>query len=54
MVAVGILLDTFVVRTIMVPAIVELVGDKVWWPSTAQGGGHTMHEATEDERPAVV
>jgi putative drug exporter of the RND superfamily len=32
MVAVGILLDTFVVRTIMVPAIVELVGDRVWWP----------------------
>jgi RND superfamily putative drug exporter len=39
MVAVGILLDTFVVRTIMVPAIVELAGDRVWWPSTAGGGG---------------
>jgi RND superfamily putative drug exporter len=36
MVALGILLDTFVVRTIMVPAIVELVGDRVWWPSTAR------------------
>ena len=36
MVAVGILLDTFVVRTIMVPAAVELLGDRVWWPSTAQ------------------
>jgi RND superfamily putative drug exporter len=45
MVAVGILLDTFVVRTIMVPAIVELVGDRVWWPSTARGGGHALHEA---------
>jgi putative drug exporter of the RND superfamily len=33
MVAVGILLDTFIVRTIMVPALVELVGDRVWWPS---------------------
>ena len=40
MVAVGILLDTFVVRTIMVPAAVELLGDRVWWPSTARGGGH--------------
>jgi putative drug exporter of the RND superfamily len=29
----GILLDTFVVRTIMVPAIAELVGDASWWPS---------------------
>ena len=32
-VAFGILLDTFVVRTIMVPAIAELVGDASWWPS---------------------
>ena len=38
MVALGILLDTFIVRTIMVPAAVELIGDKIWWPSTAQGG----------------
>jgi RND superfamily putative drug exporter len=45
MVAVGILLDTFVVRTIMVPAIIELVGDRVWWPSTATGGGRALHEA---------
>ena len=45
MVALGILLDTFIVRTIMVPAAVELIGDKVWWPSTAQGGG-VLHEDT--------
>jgi len=32
-VAFGVLLDTFVVRTIMVPAIAELVGDRSWWPS---------------------
>ena len=37
MVALGILLDTFIVRTIMVPAAVELLGDKIWWPSTAHG-----------------
>ena len=47
MVAVGILLDTFIVRTIMVPALVELVGDRVWWPSTATGGGHALHGARE-------
>jgi RND superfamily putative drug exporter len=45
MVALGILLDTFVVRTIMVPAAVELIGDKIWWPSTATGGG-ALHEET--------
>jgi RND superfamily putative drug exporter len=44
MVAIGILLDTFVVRTIMVPAIVELVGDRIWWPSTPQGGRHVLHD----------
>jgi RND superfamily putative drug exporter len=49
MVAVGILLDTFVVRTIMVPAAVELLGDKVWWPSTAQGGWRALGEADVPE-----
>ena len=51
MVAVGILLDTFVVRTVMVPAAVEMLGDKVWWPSTAQGGGHALreHDTAEPE-----
>ena len=45
MVALGILLDTFIVRTIMVPAAVELIGDKIWWPSTATGGA-VLHEET--------
>lgn len=48
MVALGILLDTFIVRTIMVPAAVELIGDKVWWPSTAQGGAQ-IGESFEPE-----
>jgi RND superfamily putative drug exporter len=30
--AVGILLDTFVVRTLLVPALVTLVGERSWWP----------------------
>jgi len=54
MVAVGILLDTFVVRTLMVPAAVELLGDRIWWPSTAQGGGRALRESAEPERPAVA
>jgi RND superfamily putative drug exporter len=48
MVALGILLDTFIVRTIMVPAAVELIGDKIWWPSTAQGGAQ-LGESYEAE-----
>jgi len=51
MVAVGILLDTFVVRTIMVPAIIELLGDRIWWPSTPGGG--RLHEHAEPEVTAA-
>jgi len=47
MVALGILLDTFVVRTIMLPAAVELIGDRIWWPSTAQGGSQLFHDKVE-------
>ena len=54
MVAVGILLDTFIVRTIMVPAAVELLGDRVWWPSTARGGGHALREHAEADQEAVA
>ena len=50
MVALGILLDTFVVRTIMVPALIELVGDRIWWPSSPTGGAHALREPAA--RPA--
>jgi putative drug exporter of the RND superfamily len=49
MVALGIILDTFIVRTIMVPAAVEVIGDKIWWPSTAQGGGRVLSEDTGEQ-----
>ncbi len=32
-VAIGVLLDTFVVRTLLVPALATDVGRKFWWPS---------------------
>jgi len=57
MVALGILLDTFIVRTIMVPAAVELIGDRIWWPSSAkvaaglreETGEHPVAEPAEAE-----
>jgi putative drug exporter of the RND superfamily len=51
MVALGILLDTFIVRTIMVPAAVEVIGDKIWWPSTARAGGRLREETGEHAVP---
>jgi putative drug exporter of the RND superfamily len=32
-IAIGVLLDTFVVRSILVPALTLILGDRVWWPS---------------------
>jgi RND superfamily putative drug exporter len=32
-VAFGVLLDTFVVRSILVPALTFELGERVWWPS---------------------
>ncbi len=51
MVALGILLDTFIVRTIMVPAAIELLGDKIWWPSTAASKAGLHEEIHEGETP---
>jgi RND superfamily putative drug exporter len=51
MVAVGILLDTFIVRTIMVPAAVELIGDRIWWPSSPSGGKRVLSEPPPESEP---
>jgi RND superfamily putative drug exporter len=32
-VAIGVLLDTFVVRSLLVPALTIDIGRRVWWPS---------------------
>jgi putative drug exporter of the RND superfamily len=37
-VAIGVLIDTFVVRSILVPAITTVFGDRAWWPSGALVG----------------
>ena len=32
-VALGVLVDTFLVRTVLMPAVTAMVGDRSWWPS---------------------
>jgi RND superfamily putative drug exporter len=38
-VAFGVLLDTFLVRSVLVPSIALLAGNKFWWPSALSKGG---------------
>ena len=56
-VAFGVLLDTFVVRTLLVPALVHDIGAPVWWPSQlARSDGpaprHSAETAAGDPPPA--
>lgn len=45
-VGLGILLDTFVVRTLVIPALFALIGDRIWWPGTP---GDTKIEGSQCE-----
>ena len=38
-VGLGILLDTFVVRTVIIPALFTLIGPRIWWPALRSGYG---------------
>jgi len=49
-VAFGVLLDTFLVRSVLVPALVLDIGQKIWWPSKlAQTDGEHRPEPELDE-----
>ena len=52
-VAVGVLIDTFLVRSILVPALTTLVGDRAWWPSRRRPIPSPDQPApAPDQRPA--
>ncbi|WP_099023170.1 MMPL family transporter [Mycolicibacterium palauense] len=42
-VGLGILLDTFLVRTVVIPALFTLVGARVWWPGALGRETNTWH-----------
>ncbi|MEJ1089594.1 MMPL family transporter [Microbacterium sp. Mu-80] len=58
-VGVGVIVDTLVVRTVIVPAIFSLVGDRIWWPRTPRptaeqpAGGPARGVATGATPPAA-
>lgn len=35
-ICIGVLLDTLIVRTLLVPSVVQLLGERFWWPGKAQ------------------
>ncbi|GAA4109159.1 MMPL family transporter [Knoellia locipacati] len=55
-ICVGVLLDTLVVRTVLVPAIALMLGDRFWWPrrvgtsSNPEGESHDASELVAAER----
>jgi RND superfamily putative drug exporter len=46
-VGLGILLDTFVVRTLVIPALFALIGDRIWWPNSP--GSKSLAEPVEQQ-----
>ncbi|OBA79953.1 hypothetical protein A9W99_17690 [Mycobacterium sp. 1164966.3] len=44
-VGLGILLDTFVVRTLVIPALFTLIGDRIWWPNDPTGAKTVEQQA---------
>ena len=53
-VAIGVLIDTFVVRSILVPAITARVGDRAWWPSGLRLGARPPTASALAPTPAVL
>jgi RND superfamily putative drug exporter len=54
-VAFGVLLDTFVVRSVLVPALVLDIGQRIWWPSQlARTDGAHEPEADREAETATV
>lgn len=53
-ICIGVLLDTLLVRTVLVPAIALLLGDRFWWPRTPDRptAGHDGTDGTDGLAPS--
>jgi RND superfamily putative drug exporter len=51
-VALGVLIDTFLVRTVLVPAITSLLGERSWWPSRVRGAAYSPPLEPVTRQPA--
>jgi putative drug exporter of the RND superfamily len=52
--ALGVLMDTFIVRTILVPCTAVLVGRWNWWPSKLSRTAPREPHETREAKPAVA
>jgi RND superfamily putative drug exporter len=50
-VGLGILLDTFLVRTVIIPALFTLIGPRIWWPASVDS--HIQEVEHEQSRYAT-
>jgi putative drug exporter of the RND superfamily len=50
-IAIGVLIDTFLVRSLLVPALVLDIGDRVWWPSALT---HLAGRAPRETAPGPI
>jgi RND superfamily putative drug exporter len=50
-VAFGVLLDTLIVRSLLVPALTFELGSRIWWPARAAAGGAATAPAGSDPAP---
>ena len=46
----GVVVDTLVVRTLFVPAVISILGDRFWWPSRP---AHTPRHAEDIDLTAT-
>jgi RND superfamily putative drug exporter len=53
-IAFGVLLDTFVVRSVIVPALTIDIGSRIWWPSNLDRGGPGAEAPPPHERRRVA